>query len=117
MLYGLLLSVYIVICLFLILIVLIQKGKSSIGLGGLGGGSQALFGGSGGQDIFQKITWILVAIFLFGSLALSLIKTSQRHSFKYANKQSTAPKPLTDTTPSPDLKKPVTIPTPAKSGE
>ncbi len=117
MLYSLLLSVYIVICLFLVLIVLIQKGKSSIGLGGLGGGSQALFGGSGGQDIFQKITWILVAIFLFGSLGLSLLKTFQRHSFKYATKQSTAPKPLTDTTPSPDLKKPITIPTPAKSGE
>lgn len=112
MLYGFLLTIYIIICLFLVLLVLIQKGKSSLGIGSLGGGSQALFGGSGGQDIFQKVTWILVGIFLFGSLTLSLMKTSQRHSFKYAAKQTAAPKPLTDTTPSPDLKKPVTIPTP-----
>ena len=114
MLYGLLLSVYITICLFLVLIILIQKGKSSMGLGGLGGGTQALFGGSGGQDIFQKITWVLVGIFLFGSLVLSLIKVSQRHTFKYAQKQAAAPKPLVDTTPSPDLKKEVTIPTPSQ---
>ncbi len=116
MLYGLFLSTYILICFFLILIILIQKGKSSIGLGGLGGGTQTLFGGSGGQDIFQKVTWILVAIFLFGSLALSLMKTAQRGTFKYATKQSTAPKPLTDTTPSTDMPKPITIPTPAQSG-
>lgn len=115
MLYGLLLTAYIITCLFLVLVVLIQKGKSSIGLGNLGGGSQTLFGGSGGQDIFQKITWILVAIFLLGSLALSLMKTAQRHSFKYATKQAAAPKPLTDTTPSPDLKRPVNVPTPTQS--
>ncbi|MFC1870738.1 preprotein translocase subunit SecG [Candidatus Dependentiae bacterium] len=116
MLYGFLLTIYIILCLFLVLLVLIQKGKSSLGLGSLGGGAQALFGGGGGQDIFQKVTWILVAIFLLGSLGLSLMKTSMRHSFKYANTQKAAPKPLTDTTPSPDLKNPVTIPTPEKSG-
>lgn len=113
MLYGLLLTLYIAMCLFLVLIVLIQKGKSSIGLGGLGGGSQALFGGSGGQDIFQKITWVLVAVYLLGSLGLSLYKTSQRHSFKY-NSQQAAPKPLTDTTPSQDMARSVPISAPSK---
>jgi preprotein translocase subunit SecG len=98
MLFGLLLTVYIIMCLFLILLIMIQKGKSSMGLGGLGGGTQMLFGGSGGQDMFQKMTWILTAFFLGGSLALSLLKTSQRHSFKYANARSAAPKPLQDTT-------------------
>ena len=115
MLYTFLLTLYIIVCVFLVLIVLIQKGKSSIGLGGLGGGGQALFGGGGGQDIFQKITWILVGIFLLGSLTLSLMKTSQRNSFKYASKQAAAPKPLTDTTPSPDLKKSVPISGPSQS--
>ena len=100
MLYGILLSIYIVVCFFLVLIVLIQKGKSSMGLGSLGGGTQMLFGGSGGQDIFQKITWVLVAFFLLGSLGLALMKTRQRHSFKYAPQQTTAaPKPLQDHTP------------------
>ena len=99
MLFGLLLTVYIIMCLFLILLIMIQKGKSSMGLGGLGGGTQMLFGGSGGQDMFQKMTWILTAFFLGGSLVLSLLKTSQRHTFKYAASRSSAPKPLQDTTP------------------
>lgn len=45
-----------------------------MGLGAMGGGTQMLFGGSGGQDIFQKTTWILVALFLSGSLGLAIYK-------------------------------------------
>ncbi len=85
-----------------------------MGLGGLGGGTQMLFGGSGGQDIFQKITWVMVGIFLVGSLALSIMKVSERTQFKYATAQSAAPKPLIDTTPSPDLKRQVTMPVGSK---
>jgi protein translocase SecG subunit len=53
---------------------LIQKGKGNMGLGSMGGGNQMLFGSSGGQDIFQKITWILCALLLIGSLSLSVLK-------------------------------------------
>ncbi len=95
MLYGFLITLYIILCAFLILMILIQKGKSSMGLGGLGGGSQMLFGGSGGQDMFQKVTWVLTGIFLLGSLVLSIMKTTQRGSFKYVQKTTVAaPKPL-----------------------
>lgn len=92
MLYGMLLTVYILICLFLILIIMLQKGKGGMGLGGLDGGTQMLFGGSGGQDIFQKITWVLGVIFISGSLMLSLMKSRESETFKYAKKQSIAPK-------------------------
>jgi len=84
-LYGLLVAAYIFICIFLVLIVLIQKGKGSMGLGAFGGGTQMLFGGSGGQDLFQKITWGLGAIFLFGSLLLALMKSSQMSTSKYVS--------------------------------
>lgn len=94
MLYGLLITLYIIICFFLVLIILVQKGKSSMGLGGLGGGAQMLFGGSGGQDIFQKITWILGAIFIFGSLGLSLMKSYQSKQFRYAKTRPVAEQPL-----------------------
>lgn len=67
----------------LIFLILIQKGKGSMGLGNLGGGAQMLFGGSGGQDIFQKATWLLGTIFIFGSLGLALMKTSQYQSSRY----------------------------------
>ncbi len=83
MIYGLLLTLYLIVCLFLILLVLIQKGKSSMGIGNLGGGVQMLFGGSGGQDLFQKTTWALGAIFMAGSLFLSILKTHQYNQSRY----------------------------------
>jgi protein translocase SecG subunit len=72
--YGIFIAAFIITSLILLLLILIQKGKSSMGIGNLGGGNQMLFGGSGGQDIFQKITWVLGAIFMGGSLLLALVK-------------------------------------------
>lgn len=74
MLYGLLVFLFSLVCIFLVIIILIQKGKSSMGMGSLGGSTQLLFGGSGGQDIFQKITWVLGFLFLSGSLTLAILK-------------------------------------------
>jgi preprotein translocase subunit SecG len=96
MLYGLLVTVYSVICLLLILLVLVQKGKSSMGLGGLGAGTQMLFGGSGGQDIFQKTTWVLGTLFMLGSLMLALMKSyhNQNLSYKPTVRTETLPAPV-----------------------
>lgn len=80
MLYGLLVTLFILLCFMLIAIILLQKSKSSMGLGGLGGGTQMLFGGSGGQDLFQKATWVMVALFMLGSLTLTLMKSSSRYN-------------------------------------
>ena len=110
MLYGFLLTLYLILCLFIVLIILVQKGKSSLGLGTMGGGSQMLFGGSGGQDLFQKITWVMVALFLFGSLCLSLMKVSQQSSFKYTSQSAPRPRPITDTESDFDMQRKVTIP-------
>lgn len=80
MIYGLLVSLFVLLCFMLIGVILVQKGKSSMGLGGLGGGAQMLFGGSGGQDMFQKMTWVMVALFMSGSLVLALMKSSSRNA-------------------------------------
>jgi protein translocase SecG subunit len=61
-------------CCLTVLLVLVQKGKGNMGLGSMGGGNQMLFGSTGGQDIFQKMTWILCALLLIGSLTLSILK-------------------------------------------
>jgi protein translocase SecG subunit len=61
-------------CILIIGLVLIQRGKGGLGAGYLGSSNQMLFGSSGGQDIFQKTTWILCAILLGGSLILSISK-------------------------------------------
>ncbi len=89
MVYGLLVTLFVIVCFLLILRVLIQKGKGGTGLGALGGGTQILFGGSGGQDLFQKITWVLAAIFMGGSLILALMKSSERFNGRYLGKGKT----------------------------
>ena len=83
MLYGFLLTLYILNSVLLIFIILLQKTKSSMGLGGFGGGSQMFFGGSGGQDYFQKATWVMGFIFMFSSLGLSLMKSQQSRTLSY----------------------------------
>ena len=72
--YNLIIIGFVILCLLMILLILMQKGKSSMGLGGLGGGTQLLFGGSGGQDLFQKATWVMGALFMGGSLILATLK-------------------------------------------
>lgn len=87
MLYGLLLTLFIFVCILLTLIILIQQGKSSMGIGGLGGQTQMLFGGSGGQDIFQKTTWVLGILFMVGSLGLTLHKSNTGSRSNYLRQQ------------------------------
>lgn len=85
-LFGLLVTLFIFVALLLIPLILLQKGKGSMGLGALGGGAQMLFGGAGGQDLFQKMTWILGTLFMGGSLLLSLMKAHQYRSSRYIEK-------------------------------
>jgi len=81
---------YGVLCFFIVIAVLYQRGKGNMGLGNAGGGNQALFGSSGGQNIFQKVTWVFCFILLSGSLALSLItaKNSSVNFRSHAPQQS-----------------------------
>jgi preprotein translocase subunit SecG len=86
MLYGLLSTLFVLLCFLIILIILLQKSKGSLGvIGSAGSGAQLLFGGSGGQDLFQKITWGFVFLFLGGSLLLAILKNASVNQSKYAN--------------------------------
>jgi preprotein translocase subunit SecG len=85
MLYGLLVTGYVIVCILLILLILLQKGKGSSGFGGMASSTQMIFGGSGGQDVFQKATWFLGFLFMLGSLSLSMIKTKKSQSLRYAS--------------------------------
>lgn len=91
MIYGLLVTLYIFVGFLLILLIFIQKGKGSLGLGNIGGSNQMLFGGSGGQDIFQKATWVLGALFMAGSLLLALMKAGSLQTSKYLSATRRAP--------------------------
>ncbi|NIA31825.1 MAG: preprotein translocase subunit SecG [Actinobacteria bacterium] len=75
MLVGFFMSLFVFLSLLLVLFILIQQGKGDMGLGSLGRGSQTLFGGSGGQDFFEKTTWIMGTLFMFGALGITILKT------------------------------------------
>jgi preprotein translocase subunit SecG len=77
--YAFLMTLFIILCFFLSIFVLIQQGKGDLGLGSMSG-SQMLFGGSGGQDFFEKATWIMGAIFMLGALGLAILKSKEVHS-------------------------------------
>lgn len=67
-------------CLFLMLVVLVQPGKSG-GLGALtGGGAQQVFGGRGAGTILTKITWVTATIFFVTSVTLAYLSTSSDES-------------------------------------
>ena len=77
--YAFLMVLFIFLCFFLALFILIQQGKGDLGLSGLSG-SQMLFGGSGGQEFFEKATWFMGALFIFGALGLSVLKSKEERA-------------------------------------
>lgn len=83
MLIGFLNVLFVILCFFIIFIVLLQKSKGSLGLVGSIGSASILLGGSGGQDVFQKMTWIAVALFMGGSLGLAILKNRSAKEARY----------------------------------
>jgi preprotein translocase subunit SecG len=79
-------SAFCFVCLFLILLVLIQKGR--------GGGLASAFGGSGGSTAFgtktgDVLTWttsIVFGIFLLLAVALNLISNHRQETQNKADK-------------------------------
>lgn len=83
---GLLMTLLVILAIFLTISILIQPGKGDMGLGSLAGkGSQMLFGGSGGRDLFEKITWTMGIIFIFACLGLTILKTKDTESSRLKN--------------------------------
>jgi len=63
--------------ILLVVGILIQQGKGDLGLGSVGIHGQKLFGGSGGADFLEKVTWTLGALFMLGCLGLAMLKKTQ----------------------------------------
>src|ERR1044071_9156309 len=76
MLYILLWIVHVFVCLFLIIVVLLQSGKAADLAGAFGGmGSQTAFGPRGSATLLSKATTISAVLFMITSLALSILAT------------------------------------------
>jgi preprotein translocase subunit SecG len=72
MLYYLVVVVYVLVCLFLIGVILLQQGKGGdIANAFGGGGSQAVFGARAGATLLTRATSVLAGLFVVLSLVLT----------------------------------------------
>ena len=70
----LLTALQIAICVFLIIVVLLQSGKAADLAGAFGGmGSQTVFGPRGTTTLLSKATTIAASLFMVTSLALAIL--------------------------------------------
>lgn len=70
--------IHVIVCLFLVVVVLLQSGKAADLAGAFGGmGSQTAFGPRGAATVLSKATTIAAALFMICSLSLSVLYTRQ----------------------------------------
>ena len=73
--------IHVIVCVFLVVVVLLQSGKAADLAGAFGGmGSQTVFGPRGSATVLSKATTIAAALFMCTSLTLSILAQRQGHS-------------------------------------
>ena len=119
MLYYLVAGLYVLVCLVLMLVVLIQQGKGGDLAAAFGGGSsQAAFGARTGATLLTKVTWVTASLFVIGALALSILGQrgpgSVVGSAPMPRPAATQPAPAPATPPATPAPAPSQDPTPAQ---
>src|SRR5438270_5803218 len=68
--------IHVLVCVFLIIVVLLQSGKAADLAGAFGGmGSQTAFGPRGSATLLSKATTVSAVVFMITSLSLSILAT------------------------------------------
>ena len=76
--YGLLLTLHLIVCLTLVAVILVQSGKGGgLSGGAFGGATQTVFGGRGATDFITRATVVLGVLFFLTSLSLALLTTQR----------------------------------------
>jgi preprotein translocase subunit SecG len=76
MLHTLVVIIHVIVCIFLIIVVLVQSGKSADVAATFGGmGSQTAFGPRGAASALSKATTAAVIIFMITSMSLTIMAT------------------------------------------
>jgi preprotein translocase subunit SecG len=109
--------IHVIVCLLLVLIVLLQSGKSADLAGAFGGGgSQTAFGARGTATFLSKLTTGAAIVFMLTSFGLSLFSSRDRGSSVMqgakvpGQKQTTPAAPATSPAPLPPAQNPATTP-------
>src|SRR3954454_25390520 len=92
--------VHVFVCIFLVIVVLLQSGKAADLAGAFGGmGSQTAFGPRGSATVLSKATTIAAFLFMLTSIGLGVMATkSSGHGTSVLEKQKA---PVTKTVPAP----------------
>jgi preprotein translocase subunit SecG len=107
MLYYILATIYVLTCMVLMLVILLQQGKGGDIANAFGGGSsQAAFGARSGATVLSRATTIAAVIFMVGALVLGIV--GQRGGGSSI---------LSGRTPAPRQTAPATPAPPAPAGE
>jgi preprotein translocase subunit SecG len=73
--------IHVIVCIFLVVVVLLQSGKAADLAGAFGGmGSQTVFGPRGSATVLSKATTIAAALFMCTSLTLSIMAQRAGHT-------------------------------------
>jgi preprotein translocase subunit SecG len=71
-LYGILLTVHVIVCIFLVIVVLLQSGKGADVAATFSMSSQTAFGPRGAATALSRATSVAVVIFMLTSLSLTI---------------------------------------------
>jgi preprotein translocase subunit SecG len=114
MIYYLITVFYVLICVLLVLVILLQQGKGGDIASAFGGGaSQSAFGARSGATVLSRATTVFAVLFITGALALTIM--AQRGPGSVLGGRS-GPAPVTPVTPAAPATPPATpqtLPEPA----
>jgi preprotein translocase subunit SecG len=92
-----LIIIHIVVCLFMVVIVLLQHGKGADIGATFGGSSQSLFGTEGPVPLMNKVTTAAAVIFMLTSISLAYLSSHQGTGSVMQEYSTPAPPPAAET--------------------
>ncbi len=113
MIYYLVATLYVLTCIVLMLVILLQQGKGGDIANAFGGGaSQAAFGARSGATVLSRATTVCAVLFIVGAMVLGILGQRGPSSVIGGRGPAAAPRPAAPAPTAPAT--PAPAPTPAK---
>lgn len=98
---GLVIAIHFIVCIFMIIVILLQAGKGADIGAAFGGGSQTVFGTRGAATFLSKVTTVSAIIFLMTSIYLAQLSKERAAGGSSVIKGTTLPPPQAETQAAP----------------
>src|SRR4051812_3780203 len=107
---------YVLTCLILLMVILLQQGKGDMAAAFGGGSSQSAFGARAGATVLSKATAILSVLFMLGAMALSIMGRGGSGSVVSGTAAPPVPRAPITAPATPGAPAPATTPSTAPTG-